>query len=139
MKTATVGWLAKNGLARYRPMLMLIEAGLFLIGGLFWADTMLGGAAFTEEIWGALAYSMPAAVWALLHMSASAMTLAGLIKPVRNWMVISGAAGSCLQYLVLSWSAIFDGGVAVIGLYASVIFLPMHIWLIFEAAFHDPR
>lgn len=139
MRKVAIGWLAKNGLARYRPMLMLIEAGLFLIGGLFWVDTMQGGNAFTEAIWGGLAYSLPAAFWALLHMSTSALTLAGLIKPVRNWMVITGGAGSCLQYLVLSWSAIFDGGAAVIGFYASVLFLPMHIWLIFEAAFHDPR
>ena len=43
-------------------------------------------------------------------MGAAALTLAGLVKPVRNWMIITGASISCAQYLILSWSAIFDGG-----------------------------
>ncbi len=132
-----IGWLAKNGLSRYRPIFMMAQIGLFIIGALFWIDTQRGGAAFTAEVWGDLAYSIPAEFWAFANMSTSALTAIGLMKPVKNKMVSVGAGLSCLQYLVLSWSAVFDGGAAVIGMYASVFFLPLHMWILGEAIGYD--
>lgn len=132
-----IGWLAKNGLARYRPIFMVAQISLFIIGCMFWIDTQSGGQAFTAEVWGDLAYSIPASFWAFANMSTSALTAGGLMKPVKNWMVTTGAALSCLQYLTLSWSAVFDGGAAVIGLYASIFFLPLHIWIMVEAIGYD--
>lgn len=134
---AQIGWLSINRMNRHRPFIMAIEAGLFAIGCCFWIETMLAGSAFTADIWGDLAYSIPAQFWALANMSVSALTLAGLMKPIKNWMVALGAGLSCVQYIVLSWSAIFDGGAAVIGMYASILLLPMHIWLLFEAVTND--
>lgn len=134
---ANVGWLAKNGMARHRPVFMAAEASLFLVGCCFWVDAVLGGKGFDEATWGALAYSVPALFWAGANMSCAALTLVGLVKPVRNWMVIVGASLASLQYMVLSYSAIFDGGASVIGLFALLFFLPLHLWLIFEAATYD--
>ena len=133
------GWLARNGLARHRPSFMAAEMALFLIGCMFWSDTVLGGSAFSAEVWGRFAFSFPAIYWAGLNMGAAALTLAGLVKPVRNWMIITGASISCAQYLILSWSAIFDGGAAVIGFFASTFFLPLHLWILFEAILNDPK
>lgn len=135
-KPLRIGWLTKNGLYRHRPMFMAIQVSLFLIGCMFWIDTQNNGRGFTEEVWGSLAYSIPASFWAFLNMASSSITIVGLMKPVRRWMVIVGAALSCVQFIVLSWSAVFDGGAVVIGFYASMFFLPMHIWLMMEAA-HD--
>lgn len=118
---------------------MASQAALFLVGCVFWAESVLSGSAFTEDVWGALAFSVPAIFWAGINMGSSAITLVGLIKPVKNWKIVAGATISSLQYMILSWSAIFDGGAAVIGMYALIFFLPLHLWLIFEAATYDPR
>ena len=139
MRSVSIGWLARNGLSRHRPAFMAAEVALVLIGCMFWSDTVLGGSAFTAEIWGRWAYSIPAIYWAGLNMGAASLTLAGLVKPVRNWMIVTGASISCLQYLALSWSAVFDGGAMVIGLYSSVFFLPLHLWILFEAISNDPK
>ena len=80
-----IGWLAKNGLARYRPIFMVAQISLFIIGCMFWIDTQSGGQAFTAEVWGDLAYSIPASFWAFANMSTSALTAVGLMKPVKNW------------------------------------------------------
>ena len=137
MSDRTIGWLARNGLARYRPMFMLAEVALFVIGCIFWVDANAGASSFTADVWGHFAYSIPATYWAAFNMGCSSLTLAGLIRPVRNWMVIVGAGLSCVQYLILAWSAVFDGGAAVIGMYASLFFLPLHLWIVFEAASYD--
>lgn len=134
MADRTIGWLAKNGLSRYRPGAIVIEIGLFVIGVLFWIDATMGATSFTPLVWGDLAYSIPAICWAFVNMGCAALTIAGLIRPVRNWMVIVGAVLSIAQYLVLAWSAMFDGGTAIIAMFAFVLLIPFHIWLLFEAA-----
>lgn len=131
------GWLSSSGLARYRPLLISLQAALMFIGALFWVDAMNGGAGFKESTWGWLAYSLPAKAWAFLNMATAAITVNGLIKPIRRWMVAVGAAMHCIQFFVLSYSAALCGGVFVIGLYASVIFLPIHMWMLFEAMRRD--
>ena len=77
MRSVSIGWLARNGLSRHRPAFMAAEVALVLIGCMFWSDTILGGSAFTAEIWGRWAYSIPAIYWAGLNMGAAALTLAG--------------------------------------------------------------
>jgi len=128
-----VGWLASNSLDRHRPLLVALQCALFFIGVLFWIDAMTGGAGFEETTWGWLAYSFPAVGWAFINMATSAITIIGLMKPIRYWMVAVGAALHCVQFLILSYSAALCGGVFVIGLYASVVFLPLHLWLLLEA------
>ena len=138
MSIIEIGWLSKNSLARHRPVFMAAQVSLFLIGCVFWVDVQTGGDNFAPEIWGHFACSLPAEAWAAINMTASAICYIGLGKPIRNWQVIVGSSLHCLQFSVLSWSAVFDGGAAVIGLYASMLLLPLHLWLLIEAIFHAP-
>lgn len=136
-KTVTEGWLSDSGISRHRPVLIAMQCSLMFIGVLFWIDAMGDGVGFKEETWGWLAYSLSAKAWAFLNMATAAITINGLIKPIRNWMVAVGASMHCIQFLVLSYSAALCGGVFVIGLYASVFFLPLHMWMLFEAVRRD--
>lgn len=131
------GWIDCNSIDRHRPLFMLMQALLFCIGVVFWIDAMTGGVGFREDTWGSLAYSIPATVWAFVNMATAAITMIGLVRPIRGWMVAVGAGGQILQMLILSYSATMCGGVFVIGLYASVFFLPIHLWLFLEALWRD--
>lgn len=132
-KTVTEGWLSDSGLSRHRPILIAMQCALLFIGVVFWIDAMNGGNGFDESTWGWLAYSFPAVGWAFLNMATASITINGLIKPIRRWMVAIGSFIHCIQFFVLSYSAVMCGGVFVIGLYASVVFLPLHMWMLFEA------
>ena len=127
------GWVACNGLDRYRPLWVAMQVSLFIIGCLFWIDSMTGSQGFAEETWGRFAYMFPAAMWAALTMASSSMIIVGLLKPIRSWMVSVGSFLFCLNFILLSYSAVFTGGVVVVGLYASLFFLPLHMWLFVEA------
>lgn len=130
----TAGWLSRNTLDRHRPFLIVIELQLFTIGCLFWVDSYGSSSQLTPETWGSLAYMFPADMWAFCAMFCSAVLINGLMKPIKGRMVVLGSAVSCIQFIVLSYSAAFTGGEVVIGLYASVFFLPIHIWILIEAA-----
>ena len=122
-----------HSLERYRPMLAFFELSLFFIGTAFWLDAMAGAAGFKESTWGEFAYFFPAEMWALLNMGASAMTFIGIMRPVKRMMVTAGAGLHCLQFMALTYSTMFSGGEFVIGLYAGSFFLPLHIWIMWEA------
>lgn len=128
-----IGWLSKNSLNRYRPALIYSQLSLFTLGVFFWVDATIGAGNFKLETWGYFAYAFPAKMWAAWNMGASAITMIGLIRPVNNRMVAFGAFLQCLQFLVISYSTIITGGEAVVGLFASVFFLPLHMWLLSEA------
>lgn len=128
-----VGWLSKNSLNRYRPAVMYAQLALFVFGVMFWIDATIGANGFKEETWGALAYSIPAKAWAMLNMCASGFTIIGLKKPIRSWMVVIGATLHCIQFAVISYSATYTGGEMIVGLMSSVYFLPLHMWLLYEA------
>lgn len=131
------GWLEVNSLDRHRPMFMMMQVSLFSIGVIFWIDAMTDGVGFQEETWGWLAYSIPVEVWAFTNMATSAITIIGLMKPVQRWMIVVGCVSHIVQFMILSYSATMCGGVFVLGLYASVFFLPLHLWLFIEAAWRD--
>lgn len=133
----SIGWLSKNTIDRHRPVFMAMQWGLFVIGAIFWIDSSIGSQGFNLVVFGSLAYSIPAKVWSFACMMSSALCILGLIKPVRRWMVAFGAGGHCVQFVLISYSAVFTGGAYVIGLYASILLLPLHMWLFFEAAIRD--
>lgn len=128
-----IGWLSKNSLNRYRPALSYMQFSLFIFGVFFWIDASLGEAGFKADTWGSLAYLIPAKAWAALNMGASAITIIGLRKPIQSWMVAAGAFLHCVQFLLISISATMYGGEMIVGLFASVYFLPLHMWLLYEA------
>ena len=135
MKTCIAGWLARNGLERYRPMAQVSQIMLMICATLFYWDAVLfGSESFREQTWGSLAYAIPAKWWGAYGIIASLITFIGLCIPVRRWLIVGGASLQCLQFFVLSYSASFTGGEPAIGLYAYVIFLPGHIWLLVEGA-----
>ena len=135
MKTCIAGWVARNGLERYRPMAQVSQVMLGICATLFYWDAILGaGHGFRRETWGALAYSIPARWWGAYGIIAALVTFIGLCIPIRRWLIVAGAAMQCAQFFVLSWSAAFTGGEPAIGIYAYVIFLPAHIWLMIEGA-----
>lgn len=133
----SIGWLSKNTIDRHRPVFLLMQWALLAIGAIFWVDSVTESQGFNLAVFGALAYAVPAKVWALAAMGCSALCILGLIKPVRRWMVALGAGGHCVQFVLISYSAVFTGGAYVIGLYASILLLPLHMWLFFEAAIRD--
>lgn len=132
--TDSIGWLAANSLDRYRPALMYAQMSLFLFGCFFWIDANSGGAGFKEVTWGSFAYFIPAKIWAAWNMVASAICIVGLKKPVKTKLVVLGAFLHCLQFSVIAYSTTFTGGEPVVGLFASTFFLPLHMWLLIEAA-----
>lgn len=132
-----IGWLSRNTIDRHRPVFILVQSALLAIGAIFWIDASLDSQGFNLFVFGSLAYAIPAKVWALACMSSAALCILGLIKPVRRWMVALGSGFHCVQFVVISYSAVFTGGAYVIGLYASILLLPLHMWLFFEAAIRD--
>lgn len=130
---ARIGWLSRSGLDRHRPLLLSLQVSLFAIGVLFWFDASTTGYGFTAMTWGSAAYAIPAKLWAFSNMAASSMCIIGLLRPIKRWMVAAGSGFHCLQLFYLSYSAVFTGGAVVVGLYASIFMLPLHLWILLEA------
>ena len=125
-----------EGLTRYRPLLLLIEFSLFVIGALFWIDANMGGTGFTPDVWGTIAYAIPVKVWAMANMGAAAITFIGLADPPRWWMVFAGALLHGVQSAILCVSVTLSGGELVVGMYSLIFFLPLHFWIGMEALRH---
>lgn len=119
-----------HSLERYAPMFQVVHALMFVIGALFWIDSMSAAKAFTPETWGQFAYTFPAAMWAGIIMLASSACLIGLIEPIHRRMVIVGGAVNVANYIAISYSAFLTGGDPAVGLYASVFFLPLNILMV---------
>lgn len=123
----------RHSIERFRPLLLAIECALFFIGAMFWIDALVGAESFSRNAYGEFAYSFPAEFWAFAMMGGSALSINGLIRPVRHWRIALGSAIHVAQFSALSYSAIFTGGEAVVGCFASVFFVSLHIWLCVEA------
>lgn len=128
--------LGVHSIGRYRPLLMWSQLALFFVGVFFWVGVSRGAATFTPETWGHFAYSLPAQAWAFWNMAASAITFIGIKRPTRRRMVVVGGLMNCVQFAALAYSAAFTGGDPAVSLYASIYFLPLHIWLVWEAWHH---
>lgn len=129
----TIGWLTKQGLDRHRPLFLACQFSLLIIGVLFWIEANSGGRGFSEDVYGQFAYSLPAKFWAAWMMGGAALMVAGLKKPVCSWQVQVGALSQCAMFMLLSYSSVFTNGEFVIGIFASSFFLPLHMWILFEA------
>lgn len=128
-----IGWLARNGLNRYRPAILYSQYSFLIFGVMLWVDSVMGYGSLSQSTWGSVAYYIPAKLWALVIMGASAISIIGLKKPVKTWMVGIGAFLQCVQFSVISYSVIYTGGDVAVGILASVFFLPLHMWLFYEA------
>jgi hypothetical protein len=119
--------IGRHSLARYAPLLQLIYGLKFIIGAFFWIDAMQGAKAFSPEVWGAFAYSYPAWMWAGILMLCSGATLVGLIEPIHRRLVFVGSGAMIVNYIAITYSAFLTGGDPAVGLYASVLLLPLSI------------
>lgn len=121
-------------LDRYRPLLSDAQLALFMIGATFWVGSIHDPGMFKLTTWGALAYAVPAEVWAGLNMVCSAMIWVGLIRPIRRRLVLIGSTVNVAQYAVLAVSAVGFGGEQAVGIYAAFVFLPLFARMTWEAA-----
>ena len=108
---------------------------LFGVGALFWVYAVMGGDVMKPEVYGEFATSYPAEMWAGGIMGGTALIICGLIRPICNWQVAVGGAICCLNYIALTYSAVFTGGEFVIGVFCGVFFLSWHVWLTLEGIF----
>jgi len=131
--------MSANALDRFRPMWLGIECALLIVGMLFWISIGFGISSFSPETWGEWACSFPARAWAATQFGAAALIVTGLIRPITSRRVAVGAAIQALQFAALAYSATFTGGQFVIGVYPSVLFVPLHVILMVEALRYEPR
>lgn len=140
MRAQSIDWRLcedRHGLERLRPAAMAFQFGLFFVGCLFWVEAALSGEAFSQDIYGELALSLPAEFWAFATMAGSAITINGLIRPMHRMRVAIGAGITLSVFAALSYSAAFTGGEFVIAVFASVMFATPHIWLVREGLRSD--
>jgi len=123
----------RHSIARYRPLLMGFQILLFIAGSLFWWEAKTSNEAFNVTLYGSFALQYPAELWAGAMMGFSTLAWIGLIKPIHKKMVAIGAIGNAIQFMLLSYSAVFTGGEFIVGVFASLLFLTPHVWLSIEA------
>ena len=133
--TAEVSWrFETNGMSldRHRPILIAAQVAFLIIGSAFWTMAKLQEEAFSAGTYGHFALLFPAEFWAGLMMAGSAIAIIGLKKPMRPDLVVLGSLINAIQFLGLACSAILTNGEPVIGLFASVMFVPLHVWMAWE-------
>lgn len=121
------------------PRLMHEQVAIFVVGSLFWIEARLRGQAFSTDVFGEFALQFPAEFWAMLMMASATMVWAGLLNPVKRWMVATGAALQVCNFLALGYSALVTGGEAVIGFWCTIYFAPAFARMFWEAAYRDTR
>ena len=117
---------------RHRPLLLQIEYALFVVGLFFYIASKVNPGVFQESTWGGLAYQMPAAFWGAVNAVAAGILILGLVKPVKSWMVLSGAFLQVLQFGAIATSCILHGGDYGIGIYA-ICLAALHIKILHES------
>jgi hypothetical protein len=132
------GLINARAIDRFRPVLMLFEGALLIVGCLFWISTQSGVDSFSPATWGAWACTLPAECWAGTQMLAGACIVTGLMHPITRWRIIFGCTVQIIQFSSLSVSAMFSGGQFVIAVYPLVLFVPFHLILMGEAWAYDP-
>lgn len=128
----TIRIVEAEGLDRYRPLLVGIEMGFFLIGSMFWMDALNGANNFKQATWGDLLYSYPAALWAGINMGCSAALVLALLKPIWVRGVVIGATVQTGHFAIISYSMLATNGDPGAGLYA-LAFLGLHAWMLWES------
>lgn len=120
----------RHMLERYAPAYIFFQAILLLIGCYFWIAAELEAVKFSSATWGMFAYDLSAEFWAALNMGASAISIIGLIDPIRRGMVICGGILHVLEYIGLTYSAMYTGGDPAVGIYASALLTSINITMV---------
>ena len=118
-----------------QPRLMQEQVAIFVVGSLFWIEARLVDQSFSAEIFGHFALQFPAEFWALLMMASSTLVWAGLLNPVKRWMVATGAALQIVNFLGLGYSSLATGGEVVVGFWCTIYFAPAFARILWEALY----
>lgn len=118
-----------------QPRLMQEQVAIFVVGSLFWIEARLVDKSFSADIFGHFALQFPAEFWALLMMASSTLVWAGLLNPVKRWMVATGAALQIVNFLGLGYSSLATGGQVVVGFWCTVYFAPAFAHILWEALY----
>lgn len=121
-----------------QPRLMQEQVAIFVVGSLFWIEARLVDKSFSADIFGHFALQFPAEFWALLMMASSTLVWAGLLNPVKRWMVATGAALQIANFLGLGYSSLATGGEVVVGFWCTVYFAPAFARILW-GAIYDSR
>jgi len=113
-----------------------MQVGLYIIGASFWVDARMGHDSFDTAIYGRIATSIPAEIWAGAMMIGAALCFVGLVNPIKRRLLFAGGLINAVQFLLLAASAICTGGELVIGLFGSIFFAPFYVWLMREGLRH---
>ena len=124
----------RHSLERYAPAYMFFQAILLAIGCYFWIAATAEAVSFAPTTWGHFAYDLGAEFWAAVNMAASAICIIGLVDPIRRGMVVLGGAVHVLEYVGLTYSAIYTGGDPAVGIYASALLTSVNIVMAGSAA-----
>lgn len=119
------------------PRLMHEQVAIFVVGSLFWIEARLQGEAFSAQVFGSFALLFPAEFWAMLMMASATLVWAGLLNPVKRWMVAVGSGLQVVNFLALGYSALATGGEAVIGFWCAIYFAPAFARMFWEAVYRD--
>lgn len=141
-KTSAIDWrvtVERHTIERYRPIALMYQWGIFVIGALFWLDETLRGGGFNPEVYGLLAYSIPAELWAFAMMAASSLCIIGLIKPIARRQVFWGGLINSAFFAILVYSAIFNQGEFAVGVFASFFMVTPNLMLAWKASQDGPR
>jgi hypothetical protein len=122
--------VGRGAIARYAPLLQVFHGLMFLIGVMFWIDSMRGSTAFSPAVWGDFAYSFPAWMWAGILMTCTGAILVGLIEPMHRRLVLLGSSVLIVNHVAVAYSAFATNGDPTVGLYASILFLPLNALLL---------
>ena len=120
-----------------QPVLGFAQIALVAIGAMFWMMASLQAAPFDVKTYGEFALKFRAEAWALAMMGPAALTWIGLRDPVKRWMVAIGAGLQMLNFCALGYSMLFTGGQPMMGIFALIIFAPLHAYIL-GAAVNDP-
>ena len=131
--------LAKDAIEDARNYWIAMEIAMLLVGLLFWITLSVGISAFSPETWGAWACYFPARLWAGVQIVASALVIWGLMVPITWRLAVAGAVLHAVQLQFLAISAMASGGEVVIGIYPSVLFVPAHLLIIWQAVRYGNR
>lgn len=120
----------RHTLERYAPAYIFVQSILLMIGCYFWIATKHAGIEFSPDTWGWFAWNLSAGFWAAINMGASAISIVGLINPIKRGMVVLGGAIHVAEYAGLSFSAFYTGGDPAVGIYASALLMSINITMV---------
>lgn len=124
-----------DSIARYGPVFMAFNVVFLGMACSFWVDAVKSPETFSAAIWGAMAYRVPAEIWALALMASTVITILGLMHPRHRGMIAIGSFATATVQAMLEFSILESGGMDIIGRW-TVVIAAFALWIGFSAVGH---